>query len=441
MKRHATRVRGLVFVAIFLTSFAVYLMRASQSGALLEPPEAGDGHDYDAIAFNVWKGRGFGYQWSDEEWRKPYEGIRRYRLLLTRQSEYYPTTYRPPAMPYLLSIVYALTDRSFTAWRVLNCGVMAGAVTAAAAASAQLAGVPAALLTAGVALQSRELTRYSAMFMTEPLATFMAALLAWRWIRNAKDGWTVRNAAASGMVFGGLIAARTLFVLWAPLVFLLPGTDRSFGSKFGWKTKAICLAVALLVMTPWFVRNITVTKAFMPLGTQGGINLPMGFGPRAFRSQGIWASNPGDGWPEIAALKLDVVTSEVMLAKHRSRLTISWMMENPVDVLRLMRLHVWQEIRPRRDTLANWLLPLAAVSAVVLWRSVGVWVLVLMIGANLMSIAMTYSASGRFMVPVQPLLVALASAMPVAVARRGLQLARPRTAPGHPSDASGTTGT
>jgi hypothetical protein len=243
------------------------------------------------------------------------------------------------------------------------------------------------------------------------------------------------------MVFGGLIAARTLFVLWAPLVFLLPGTDRSFGSKFGWKTKAICLAVALLVMTPWFVRNITVTKAFMPLGTQGGINLPMGFGPRAFRSQGIWASNPGDGWPEIAALKLDVVTSEVMLAKHRSRLTISWMMENPVDVLRLMRLHVWQEIRPRRDTLANWLLPLAAVSAVVLWRSVGVWILVLMIGANLMSIAMTYSASGRFMVPVQPLLVALASAMPVAVARRGLQLARPRTAPGHPSDASGTTGT
>jgi hypothetical protein len=167
----------------------------------------------------------------------------------------------------------------------------------------------------------------------------------------------------------------------------------------------------------------------------------MGFGPRAFRSQGIWASNPGDGWPEIAAMKLDVVTSEVMLATHRSRLTISWMMENPVDVLRLMRLHVWQEIRPRRDALANWLLPLAAASAVVLWRSAGVWVLVLMIGANLMSIAMTYSASGRFMVPVQPLLIALASAMPVAVARRGLQLARPRTAPGHPPDASGTTGT
>ena len=50
-------------------------MRASTSGALREPPETGDGHDYDAIAFNVWQGRGFGYQWSDENWRKPYEGI------------------------------------------------------------------------------------------------------------------------------------------------------------------------------------------------------------------------------------------------------------------------------------------------------------------------------------------------------------------------------
>ena len=53
-------VRKLVFALIFLTSFGIYLMRASTSGALREPPETGDGHDYDAIAFNVWQGRGFG---------------------------------------------------------------------------------------------------------------------------------------------------------------------------------------------------------------------------------------------------------------------------------------------------------------------------------------------------------------------------------------------
>jgi len=75
--------RKVVFAVIFLTSFGIYVMRASNSGAFREPPETGDGHDYDAIAFNVWQGRGFGYEWSNNDWRKPYEGIPRYRLLLS----------------------------------------------------------------------------------------------------------------------------------------------------------------------------------------------------------------------------------------------------------------------------------------------------------------------------------------------------------------------
>ena len=235
------------------------------------------------------------------------------------------------------------------AWRVVNCGITAGAVTTAAIISAQFAGIPAAIVTAAILLQSRELTRYSGMFMTEPLATLMLTLLAWTWVRNASEGWTAGRAIASGVAMGGLLAARTIFILATPVLLILPGRDMSFGSKFAWKTKAICLAVAIAVISPWWIRNIIVLDAFMPLGTQGGINLPMGFGPRALRHQGIWASNPGDGWPEIAALKLDIVTSEVMLAKHRQQLTINWMMDNPRLVLQLMRLHVSQELKPGRD--------------------------------------------------------------------------------------------
>jgi hypothetical protein len=421
---NAILLRRAVFAAIFLASFAIYVGRASSSGALREPPETGDGHDYDAIAFNVWQGRGFGYQWSDESWRKPYEGIPRYRLLLSRKSEYYPTTYRPPAMPYLLSAVYAVTGRNFTAWRVVNCAITAGAVTTAAIISAQFAGIPAAVITASILLQSRELTRYSGMFMTEPLATLMLAVLAWTWVRNAREGWTTGRAIASGIAMGGLLAARTIFILTTPVLLILPGRDLSFGSKLAWKTKAICLVVAIVVISPWWIRNIIVLDAFMPLGTQGGINLPMGFGPRALRHQGIWASNPGDGWPEIAALNLDIVTSEVMLAKHRQRLTINWMVENPGQVLHLMRLHVMQELKPGRDFYSRWLLPSAAVAALVLWKFPGVWVLALIVGGNILSVAMTYSAGGRFMVPVQPLLAVLVAAALVYATRQAWTLVR-----------------
>ena len=422
-------IRRTVYAIIFLASFGIYVSRAATSGAFREPPESGDGHDYDAIAYNVWKGRGYGYVWSDEEWRRPYQGIPRYRLLLTRKGDYYPTTYRPPAMPYLLSGVYTVAGRNFTAWRVINCAITAGAVTTAAVISAQIAGVPAALLTAGVALQSRELTRYSAMFMTEPLATLMVALLTLAWVRTARNGWTIRSAVTSGLAMGGLLAARTIFILSAPILLVLPGADLAFRSKFAWKTKALCLAVAIVVISPWWIRNIVVTRAFMPLGTQGGINLPMGFGPRALRHQGVWASNPGDGWPEIAALNLDIVTSEVMLAKHRTRLTLNWMLENPREVIHLMRLHVTQELKPGRDLLVKWLLPAAAAAALVLYRSRAAWVIVLVVGANILSIAMTYSAGGRFMVPVQPLLIALASAGLVTVARQAVTLVRGAASP------------
>ncbi len=424
MTMNATLIRRLVFVAIFLTAFGIYVMRIVTSGGFREPPETGDGHDYDAIAFNVWHGRGFGYHWSDEEWRQPYQGIPRYRLLLSRKSEFYPTTYRPPGMPYLLTAVYAVAGRNFAAWRVVNCAVMAGAVVTAAIISAQFAGIPAAVLTAAITLQSRDLTRYSGMFMTEPLATLMVALLAFTWVRQASHGWTIASAAASGAAMGGLLAARTIFILSAPILLLLPGKDKSFGSRFAWKPKAICLAVAIIVISPWWIRNIVVLDAFMPLGTQGGINLPMGFGPRALRHQGIWASNPGDGWPEIAAQNLDIVTSEVMLAKYRQRLTINWMLDNPRDVVRLMWLHVSQELKPGNDFFSRWLLPLAAIAALVLRSQPGVWTIVLVVGANILSVAMTYSAGGRFMVPMQPLLVALVSAGAVVMFRQTWTLLR-----------------
>ena len=136
-------------------------------------------------------------------------------------------------------------------------------------------------------------------------------------------------------------------------------------------------------------------------------------------------SNPGDGAPEIEALKLDPVTSEVRLAQHRSALAFRWIREHPLDALRLMGLHVWQEVKPRRLPYPTgaWLLPVAALAAVYLRRSAGVGVIVLMVAANILGIALTWSARGQFMAPVQPMLAALAGAMLVAMVRRTIELA------------------
>lgn len=416
-------IRKVTYAAVFLISFASYLSSAVNH-ALHAPPEAGDGHDYEAVAFNVWRHQRYGFEWSEPEWRRPYEGVPRYESLLERRSDYYPTTYRPPAAPALMALVYTVTGRNFAAWRVVHCAIMAAAVTVAAAVSAEIAGIGAALVTTAVALTLPMQRLYAHEFRSDGLAALLVTLLAWMWIRNGKKGWTRRRSVASGLVLGALALTRSIFVLWIPLTMLAPGADRSSGQA-AWRGRAIAVAVALLVIAPWWVHNCVVLEAFMPMGTQGALNLPAGFGPRALRFKGLWMSNPGDGAPEIEALNLDVVTSEVRLAKYRTALALRWVREHPLDALRLMGMHVWQEVRPRRLPYPTgaWLLPVAAVAAVYLRRSPGVGVIVAMVAANFLAIALTWSARGQFMVPVQPMLAALAGAMVVAAVRQTVDLA------------------
>jgi hypothetical protein len=93
-----------------------------------------------------------------------------------------------------------------------------------------------------------------------------------------------------------------------------------------------------------------------------------------------------------------------------------------------MWMHVSQELKPGREFFSKWLLPLAAVAAIVLARSPGIWTIVLVVCANILSIAMTYSAGGRFMVPMQPLLIAVLAAGVVTVVRQAFTLVRPTPA-------------
>jgi hypothetical protein len=296
-------IRKLTYAVIFLAAFATFLSRAYQSGAMNDPPRGGDARDYEAIAFNLWKGRGFGYYWGDAEWQEPYRRSPRSQTALGRESGYYPTTYRPPALPVILALVYSVAGRNFAAWVVLNCLFVAAAVTVSAAIAAHFGGLLAAPLAAFLIMQSPQLTALSREIMTEGLAAFLVSLLAWLWVTGSTRPVSIRMAAASGAVLGALVLARSIFVLWLPIALFTPGKTGSndeppagrglfarLGGRELWRARTVCLLVAVLVAGPWWVRNIVVTQAFLPMGSQGPINLPAGFSQRALDNQGRWRS-------------------------------------------------------------------------------------------------------------------------------------------------------
>jgi 4-amino-4-deoxy-L-arabinose transferase-like glycosyltransferase len=410
--------RRLTFPAIFLTAFGLFAGPPFRAGTMNEPPRGGDARDYEAIAFNLWKGRGFGYYWSDPAWQQPYRDAGFAAAIGDRQSGYYPTTYRPPAFPFLWALVYGTVGRNFAAVRIINCALMAGAVTLGAAVAAHFAGLAAAVAAAVLLLQSPHLSQFSLELLTEPLATFLVSLLVWLWVSRSDREVSARAAAVSGAVLGLLVLARSIFVLWLPIALLMPGRPAAGGTGL-WRARAICVLACLLIVAPWWARNILITEALLPMGSQGPINLPAGFSQRALDNQGRWRSNTGDGAPELIASGVDPFSLEyeVRLARHRSALTLNWMREHPRDVVRLLGMHVWQELRPRRrPTPWDLLFPAAVVALIYFRRRPGILAVTLILGATLASIALTWGATGRFMIPVQPLMLALVSAMLISMA-------------------------
>jgi hypothetical protein len=260
--------------------------------------------------------------------------------------------------------------------------------------------------------------------MTETGAAFMVTLFAWTWLRGARLGWTRRRVFVTGMVLGLLIATRSIFVLWIPIVLLfLPRMPEATRRKSIMLPKALCLAGCLLVIGPWWVRNMVVTGARLPFGTEGALNLPAGFGPLAQQNRGLWVPNHGDGSDQVwARTKPDMRLFEVELAKYRQRITLRWMQRHPWDVLDLMRLHLWQEIGPHGDPFADLLLPLAVACAIYFRKTPAAQLALVMIAANLFGIALTWSVGGRFVVPLHPMFLALIGAALAVVARKAIEV-------------------
>jgi hypothetical protein len=189
-----------------------------------------------------------------------------YRLDATVRAPY-PTASHPPLYALYLAVFAKLGLTSFTAERVVSCFLGAAAVFGIGLLGRRVGGPRAGLIAAGVAAVYPQLFMVNGTPIAEslylPLVVF-TLLLAYRFAAHPVVG----RAAALGAVIGLATLTRSDGVLLLagialPLA-LLAGRAR-------WKLLAVIGATALVVLSPWLVRNWVRFDRVPLLSTNGAL--------------------------------------------------------------------------------------------------------------------------------------------------------------------------
>jgi 4-amino-4-deoxy-L-arabinose transferase-like glycosyltransferase len=252
--RRRTLLFALAAVAIVAAAFAI---RVAYVDATPGMQIVHDARDYDGHAVSIARGEGYS------------------QTLALR-----PTAFRPPGFTYLLGGVYHYTgvEDKPAAERVVvarRLQIVIGTVLVAliGLVALQVWGPVVALVAMGLAAVYVPLVTMSGTIMTEPLfAVFMLAALS-AGIAARRSERTLPWAVLAGALVGLATLTRANgLALLLPLV-LAVWIGRPRFSLRALAPPVALVAVAVLVVTPWTIRNYRALHHFVPVTTQLGSGL------------------------------------------------------------------------------------------------------------------------------------------------------------------------
>jgi 4-amino-4-deoxy-L-arabinose transferase-like glycosyltransferase len=395
-------------------------------------PDPGDATAYHLLANNLADGRGY---------IRPFD----FRILHVSR----PTAEYPPLFPALLAVPSFLGAKSVDAQRVFLCFVGTGTVVLIGFLGRRVGGPLAGVIGAAVAALYPMLFLSEAVLMAESVYVLLvtaALLLAYR----AADRPSPLRFAALGLVIGlsALTRAEGLFFAVVLVIPLALGI-RSLATTRRLLLAGVAIAVAVLVVVPWTIRNAVRLHAFVPISNNIGTAVDgancdltysgsqIGLWRETFSQFGASARRRPQAQACFEGFDIERRGFEeaVVANKHRSdgiRYARDHLSRAPL-VVTVRELRTWglyaprQQIdfeslegRPKRwqgvGTVMYWvLLPLALAGAFLLFRRrVRVWPLLSTVVVVALTTALTYGQQ-RFRVAAEPSLVVLAAVSVAAV--------------------------
>lgn len=333
--------------------------------------------------------------------------------------------FRTPGYPLLLAGLFSLGAESVLAARLLGAVLGTAAVAATYALARVLfnarAGVLAALITAvypgAIALSVFVLSE--ALFVPLMMLNLLLWALAWR-LPN-RNGARMA-AAGAGIAAAAATLARPSWLMLVPLaivVGLLIAPARAKHLEL-----SLCvLALLILCMTPWWVRNARVTGRFVPTTLQVGASLYDGLNPQATGASDMRFV------PDFQRQQRDQPLAEgesleYALDRRMRNAALDWARQNPWRVMELVAIkfarmwNVWPneaDFRawPLRLLIAASYLPLMALALWGVWRLGCGWPALLcwLPAAYLTLLHVVFVSSLRYREPAMLPLAALAAAV------------------------------
>jgi 4-amino-4-deoxy-L-arabinose transferase-like glycosyltransferase len=399
-------VQWVLTATAILLSLAVFIGHTDTVHTLTGPPPlVGDAPAYDSLAWELSQGRGFEIDWSDGEFRRPYlSGETRPPEWFARATRHGPTATRPPLVPYLMAGLNRCFGRQFWSFRLLNMTATAIAVGLVVWTVCDLAGpVPALLAAFNFVIVDWRTRAYAREILTESASLLLVAVLTTALLALVRRPRS-SLAGLCGLVTGLAILARTMFVLWLPglviVVLCAGGASRgAWHSTASLRRAAAFLLVAGVLLTPWSLRNCRLLGKTLPLGTQGDMELAAGYSDEAFRRGGMWFSLEDSGFFPPDVQQRTGLDRELAAADFSRAAARDWALRQPHKLLPLAAMKIVQEFRPHGPG-DLYVLVFAVLGLLLLRGRSDGRVLTAVVVLNAFAIALTWSTSGRFVVPI-----------------------------------------
>jgi tetratricopeptide (TPR) repeat protein len=197
--------------------------------------------------------------------------------------------FRTPLYPFFLAAVFRLPGDDLQLARIAQAILGSVAAIWIASIAARRFGRVAAWSAGLLAAISWPLLHYGRELLISALLIFLGALLLWVWDRTTPaSSW--RRWLALGILAGANALAWTSLVVLGPLIMAFAAWEDAPSSRRRVERALLVFAGVLVLVLPVTIRNRVISGEWVPLASQGGINLWIGNNPEA---DGISARLPG----------------------------------------------------------------------------------------------------------------------------------------------------